>query len=299
MERPGERPARWARPWDSRWTAVLILLAIAGFAEVSVLDLDPAPARAPASSYDTLVLSHGPVGYWPLAPGVTGDASGHGLNGAFSGSPEATTMPNGDAAPVFDGVSQYFSVADNDLLEITRTGVLTVEAWLRPDVLDFPGAEPSGDGPYVHWMGKGVPNQHSWVARIYNFTSTRPNRISGYAFNLGGGLGAGSYFQDPVTPGEWIHYALTINTVDVSSSYPTGYTKVFKNGILRDQDSLSGYNIVPGNGTAPFRVGTRDLASFFQGAIGKIAIYDYELTPAALQAHGQEMSDLIFRDGFD
>jgi len=199
-------------------------------------------------------------------------------------------MPDGSGAVVFNGVDQYFTVPDDDLLEITRTGVLTVEAWLRPDAVNFPKAQASGDGPYVHWMGKGVANQHSWAARIYNKdTSARPNRISGYAFNLGGGLGAGSYFQDPVMPGQWIHYALTINTVMRGGAYPTGYTRVFKNGALRDQDALAEYEIVPANGTAPFRVGTRDLASFFLGAIGKVAIYDYELTPVQLTEHYQAM----------
>jgi hypothetical protein len=287
-----------AAPWGPGWGFALALLAVAGFSEVRVSDPGRRPESTASSSYDALILSQGPVGYWPLASGVTADASGNGLDGSFSGSPEATTMPNGEAAPVFDGLSKFFSVPDHDLLEITRTGILTVEAWLRPDVLDFPGAEPSGEGPYVHRMGKGVPSQHSWVARIYNLNSARPNRVSGYAFNLGGGLGVGSYFQDAVTPGEWIHYALTINTVDVSPAYPTGYTKVFKNGLLRDQDSLAGYDIVPANGTAPFRVATRDLESFFKGAIGKVAIYDYELAPAALEAHSRQMGDLIFGDGF-
>jgi hypothetical protein len=36
-------------------------------------------------------------------------------------------------------------------------------------------------------------------------TEVRANRISGYVFNQGGGLGAGSYFEDRVRPGEWIH----------------------------------------------------------------------------------------------
>lgn len=145
---------------------------------------------------------------------------------------------------------------------------------------------------YVHWMGKGVSGQHSWVARMYNLTNSenRPNWISGYAFNLTGGLGAGSYFQDAVTAGEWIHYALVINTINTSVQYPTGYTKIFKNGVQRDQDSLSDYNIVPGNGTAPMRVGTRDLASFFEGAVGKVAHYDYELTSTQLVAHSNAMT---------
>ncbi|WP_239634017.1 LamG domain-containing protein [Paenibacillus sp. H1-7] len=248
-----------------------------------------APVHA-LSSYDTAVLADNPVGYWPLSTTVTADQSGHGLNGTFTGSPTNTTMPNGDAAPVFNGVDQYFTIPDNDYLEVTRTGVLTVEAWVRPDVLQFSHSESSG---YVHWMGKGTSGQHSWVARMYNLTNqeNRPNRISGYSFNLTGGLGAGSYFQDTVTAGQWIHYTLTINTTNTSSTYPTGYTKIFKNGVQRDQDKLSDYNIVPGNGTAPMRIATRDLASFFEGAIGKVAVYDYELTPAQLAAHYNAMTN--------
>ncbi|OAS16718.1 LamG-like jellyroll fold domain-containing protein [Paenibacillus oryzisoli] len=242
------------------------------------------------STYDTAVLADNPVGYWPLSSAVTADQSGNGMNGTFTGSTTDTTMPNGDAAPVFNGTNQYFTIPDNDYLEVTRTGILTVEAWMRPDTLQFTNYESSG---YVHWMGKGTSGQHSWVARMYNQTNTenRPNRISGYSFNLSGGLGAGSYFQDTLTAGQWIHYTLVINTVNTNSTYTTGYTKVFKNGVLRDQDKLSDYSIVPGNGTAPMRIATRDLASYFQGAIGKVAVYDYELTPTQLAAHYSSMTN--------
>ena len=139
-------------------------------------------------------------------------------------------------------------------------------------------------------MGKGTANNHSWVARMYNANDVdRPQRISGYSFNLSGGLGAGSYFQDSTPVGTWIHYVLVINTVDTSIAYPTGYTKIYKNGVLRDTDSLQGYSIVPGNGNAPMRVATRDLGSFFKGAIGKVAIYDYELSASQLLVHNNTM----------
>ncbi|WP_168118835.1 LamG domain-containing protein [Paenibacillus sp. HB172176] len=236
------------------------------------------------SSYDSAVLADDPVGYWPLSPSEDEDQTSSGLDGTFTGSPAATTLPNGDDAVVFNGVDQYFTIPDHDLLEVTTTGILTIEAWMRPDTLQFTDSEGSG---YVHWMGKGTSGQHSWVARIYNYTNAenRPNRISGYSFNLTGGLGAGSYFQDAIAAGEWIHYTLVINTVDTSATYPTGYTKLYKNGVLRDTDSLTGYSIVPGNGTAPMRIGTRDFNSFFEGAVGKVAVYDYELTAAQLAAH--------------
>jgi hypothetical protein len=56
-----------------------------------------------------------------------------------------------------------------------------------------------------------------------------------------------------------------------------------------DQDALAPYQIVPVAGTAPFRVGTRDLGSFMKGAIGKIAIYDYELSAGRVAAHARGM----------
>ncbi|CAF3776538.1 unnamed protein product [Rotaria sp. Silwood1] len=193
-------------------------------------------------------------------------------------------MPNNDTASVFNGINQYFTIGDNDYLEIVRTGILTIEAWFRPDTLQFDYEEGSG---YVWWMGKGNIQQQSWAARMYSYNNTegRLNRISGYAFNLSGGLGAGSYFQDNVIVGQWILYTLTINTVNVSSTYPTGYTKIFKNGVERDQDPLLGYGIIPQNGTAPMRVGTRQLQSFFKGAIGKVAVFDYELNSNQIQIH--------------
>ncbi len=248
------------------------------------------------SDYDSVVLADNPVGYWLLTKDYTGDASGNGLTGSYSGS--ATTqylLPNGETVNGFNGSNNYFAVPDNDYLEVTRTGIITIEAWMRPDVLQFTNYESSG---YVHWMGKGegagATGTHSWVARMYNLTNAenRPNRISGYSFNVEGGLGAGSYFQDTVTTTDWIQYTLVINTVDTNATYPTGYTKIFKNGVKRDQDSLEGYNIIPTNKSAPMRIGTRDFASYFEGAIGKVAIYDYELTERQLIAHYNEMLGL-------
>lgn len=245
---------------------------------------EPAPALSArlASAYDQRVLSDAPVGYWP---GRT-DLTRNGHHGTFTGAPRTVALPNGDPAPRYDGVGQYLTIPDAPDLSVTRTGVLTIEAWLRPDTLQFPNGEGNGGG-YVHWLGKGAPGRHEYVARMYSLENPddRPSRISGYAFNSTGGLGAGSYFEDVVRRGEWIHFALVINTVNRSNAYPTGYVKVFRNGRLRDQDALSEYGIVPSDGTAPFRVATRDFASYFKGAIGKVAVYDREIAGNRLLAH--------------
>lgn len=245
------------------------------------------------SSYDNEILDDSPVLYLPFTEsGSACDHSSKKYNGTESGSLPSTTMPNGDKALAFDGASSYVEVADNDDLSPSTTGRFTLEAWMRPDTLEFDNEEGSG---YVHWMGKGTTNNQEYLARMYSYTNSesRPNRISGYAFNASGGLGVGSYFQDTVNVGEWIYYTLIINTVDVGSSYPTGYTKIYKNGAERDQDDLSSLSIVPSNGSAPFRIGTRDFASFFEGAIGKVAIYNYELTATQIFHHYRQMVPFV------
>jgi hypothetical protein len=246
------------------------------------------------SAYDAAVLADDPQVYWAMSGAAAGsepDLSGGDVTGTYTGAPATTTLPNGDTAVDFDGATQYFEAADAAVLSPATTGEITIEAWMRPDVLQFPNEEGSG---YVHWMGKGTAGAHEYVSRMYSTQNSenRPNRISGYSFNLSGGLGAGSYFQDTVAAGQWIHYVLVINANATSEIYPNGYTKVYRDGVLRDQDDLSirGQIIVPERSTAPFRAGTRDFGSWFDGAVGKIAVWDTELSAAQIAAHTAAMT---------
>jgi len=252
------------------------------------------PAEARASSYDQFIRSHNPAMYLGMSSPRTGretDLSGRGHTGIYHPAgrfPSQSRLPNGDPVAVFDGATQYLEVPDAGDLSVTSRGELTVEAWIRPDTLQFPSQERAG---YVHFLGKGVRNQHEYVARMYSKVNgeNRPNRISGYAFNLTGGLGSGSYFQVPVRVGEWILVDIVFNTRNTSATYPTGYVKIFRNGELKDTTGLDQFDVVPRNGTAPFRVGTRDFASYFQGAIGKVALYLHELTSQRIMAHHHAM----------
>ena len=254
----------------------LLLLVIACFL-ISIIDA--------LSAYDTIVLQDRPVGYWLLQNDFTSDASNHNLAGHYYGAHTFAKLPNGETANLFNGIDGYFEIPDDEHLEVTRTGILTIEAWMSPFVVNFLHCE----NDYVHWMGKGESGKQLWTARMYNKNSSRPQRISGYCFNMEGGLGSGSYFEDIIPIGTWIHYTLVINTKDKSSAYPLGYVKIYRDGKLRDMDSLQDYNIVPGDGDAPMRIGTRDKNSFFQGAIGKVAVYDYELTEAQVLGHNKNM----------
>jgi Concanavalin A-like lectin/glucanases superfamily len=240
------------------------------------------------SAYDWSIIDDSPIAYFAFNnEGAICDHSPNRYQAVSSGKMVEAKLPNGERAWDFDG-SNYITIFDADGLSPANTGRFTVEAWIRPDSLQFSKQEGTG---YIHWMGKGETGKQEWHARMYSLTNSenRPNRISGYAFNPSGGLGVGSYFQDSVTAGDWIHFAFVINTRDTNSSFPMGYSKVYKNGSLRDTDTLSTLNISPVNGTAPMRIGTRDLNSFFEGAIGKVAIFDRELTPFEVLAHYQAM----------
>jgi hypothetical protein len=92
-----------------------------------------------------------------------------------------------------------------------------------------------------------------------------------------------------VRAGEWILVDIVINTRITSATYPTGYVKIFKNGQLKDTTGLDQFDVVPRNGTAPLRVGTRDFASYFQGAVGKVALYLHELAPDQMLSHHHAM----------
>ncbi len=186
---------------------------------------------------------------------------------------------NENSSAYFDGNETYLEIPDNDAFSISTTGALTISVWVSPEVLNFQKAEAGG---YVHWMGKGVPHQHEWVFRMYNKDlsqgqENRPNRMSAYAFNLEGGLGAGSYVQEQVQENEWIHF---VARYDVESNKIT----LFKNGVQKDQDDLydATYGVQVQNGTAPLRLGTRSRWSYFQGRIDDLRIYNRALTDSEI-----------------
>jgi hypothetical protein len=193
----------------------------------------------------------------------------------------------------FNGIDNYIEIPSSADFCISTSGELSVSAWMRPDVLNFPAFEGSG---YVHWMGKGDTGQQEWAFRIYNRkndeTPPRPNRISFYVFNPQGGLGVGSYFQDPIVKGAWLH------VVGVAGS---AQTYMYKDGSYRRCDTYrgpatsgcpihtlpdSGDQLVidPQGGSAPLRIGTRDFSSFFKGGIRKVRIWNRVIQDGEIQA---------------
>jgi hypothetical protein len=137
------------------------------------------PAGPLSAIYSTVVLAKGPVGYWPLgeAAGPTAfDASGSGNDGTYMGTPNLgqpgpiVNDPNtaiGCKGPDFKDYVEILDPADGAFSQPTSGLGLTVEVWMRPDVLVFPGQTSE---KYIHWLGKCVSGsgQCEWGLRFYS-----------------------------------------------------------------------------------------------------------------------------------
>jgi hypothetical protein len=268
--------------------------------------------------YESVVLAKQPVGYWRLGEqlGPTAvDTSGFGFDGTYIGNPtlgQAGALVNDqdtavglngpesrDYVQVPDPVSQAFSQPTSGL-------GLTVEVWMRPDVLTFRGEK---GGHFIHWLGKCVSGsgQCEWGLRFYSQDSpSRPNRLSAYIWNPNGGEGAGAYFQDPLIPGAWIHVVAVYEPGDQTTDPPAG-VRIYRDGVHRLGPPSPGtlyrsFGIVPMHGSLPLRFGTRDAAtsgsaapSYLTGGLDEIAIYPRVLTPDEILENylaGREQGEL-------
>jgi hypothetical protein len=240
-----------------------------------------AQLESTALSYDSVVLNDHPAAYYAK---VTGDATGHGHNASITGRiPTRSSLPDGEQAPVYTG-GQYISIPSSTAFSIPTTGSFTWEAWIQPSVLNYAASS----GGYINYMQKTGSNADEWEARMYNQNSDRPNRLSAYAFNLSGGLGSGAYWQEAnnsqIAAGRWLY---------VVGVYTMKTITIYVDGVKWDQAAhsptglMSQYNVTPTHAGAPVQIGTQ-----FQGAIGKVAFYDYALGQAQISSHWRAMTGL-------
>src|SRR5262249_2137984 len=166
-------------------------------------------------------------------------APSFGEAGAIQGDPNTAVQFHGN---------DYVEIPDSDAFsQPTSTNGLTVEVWMRPDVLAFPGQSTpdSTANPYVHWLGKGEKEQYAWALTFYSAgpkqaVDGRPNRISAYIWSPSGGEGAGAFGQEPIVPGAWIHIVASYEPGDKDTCPPKG-VRIFKNGVQKQ---------------GPFQIGT-------------------------------------------
>jgi hypothetical protein len=265
----------------------------AGFICAGATDKPTAFTRADAAdSYAQAVLSKRPAAYWRLGErsGQTAhDASNNHHDGTFRGRPAfgepGAIRDDPDGAVAFDGRSDYVEIPDSlHFSQPSSDRGLTVEAWMRPDILTFPGET---NQRYVHWLGKGDAGEFEWGFRFYSLDSpSRPNRISAYIWNAAGGEGAGAYFQDALIAGRWMHVVACFSPGDRSDA--NAGVSIYRDGSMRANPRTSrgarysSYAIEPSHGPAPLRFATRDLGSFFSGALDDVAVYPRVLTGAEI-----------------
>jgi hypothetical protein len=266
------------------------LLALTGAAGLAAFGATTPLDGAAVSNYEKKVLAKKPVAYWRLGETRGPDAfdsSGNGHNGKYHGAPSfqerGAIVGDANSAIKLDGKHSYVEIATHkDFSQPTSGSGLTVEVWVRPDVLEFEGET---DDAYIHWLGKGEPKRHEWALRFYSRKSKRPNRISAYIFNPEGGLGAGAYFEDTLTAGIWIQVVACFDPGDADTKGMPG-VHIYMNGSRRLGPPSAGtryrspqWHIKPVPGGAPLRLGTRDMQSFLTGALDEVAIYPRVLTP--------------------
>jgi hypothetical protein len=265
-----------------------------------------------SSTYNQAILADHPVGFWNVnASGANEpDLTGNGNTGTYQGgTPTRSTMPNGDQAAVFNGSTEYLMIPSNASMSIPTTGNLTWEIWIQPTAVQFPHSDVNGN--YVDVMGKcaSYPPTCEWESRMYqNAPSTEPDRcdrISAYVFNPSAGAGSAADWQPSsctlVQPSQWIHIVGEYTTLSQpancpnASTYP-GSINIWVNGVLWDQAAhtptgcMSQFSIIPQANNSPLNIGTMAFDSWFEGAIAKVAIYNYLLTQAQINNHYQTMT---------
>lgn len=197
------------------------------------------------------------------------DLSGNNNNAIVYG---ATWQPHGginnSGAYTFDGINDFIKVKNSILLS-PNNNKLTVSFYVKFANTTFTS---NGYSDYINYLGKGSSiNGYEWYFRQYNSSNqeNRNDRLSFYAFNLSGGLGAGSYVQEKNTPNQWIHLTGVLNQTHV---------KIYKNGILKSARPLSEYGIKLQPGKSDLHIGTVDGSTYLNGAIDEVKIYKRALT---------------------
>jgi hypothetical protein len=206
--------------------------------------------------------------YYPLTDAYgPNDAGPKGLNGVNHGA------VFDDHGAKFDGKS-YIQLPDHDDFSAATTGQLTIIVMLT--ISNWKGA---GASEYIHWMGKGRSGAHEYTFRHYvdggsGEASSRQGRTSFYHFNPAGGLGAGSYFQDSEETVERVIGGM-VNRTNIA---------IWKNGVARDTDALSGYSIVPKNTGTPVCIGSRgDSTGFLVGRIRNVVFFNRQLNATEMK----------------
>jgi hypothetical protein len=183
---------------------------------------------------------------------ATADASGNGHTGTVSGATWAAAGKNG-AALSFDGVNDWVTIADTNLLDLTSG--MTLEAWIRPSlvsnwrtvILKERGAGLS----YSLYSSNDNGRPSTWIFRSNDAESTSPSAL---AVNT------------------WVHLAAT---------YDGATLRLYANGVQVSSKAVTGAMTTS---TSPLRIGGNAVwTEFFGGLIDDVRVYNRALTATEIQ----------------
>lgn len=244
------------------------------------------------ADYSSTVLGKNPVGYWRFdqtnqlpTPAVATNygsasaANGYYLNGVKALVDDALPATT-DTAPSFDGFSQKVEVPFNAALN--PGGAFTVEAWVRPMVIEGydnkwyraavrNGTQQDGGGFQIQFDTGTVASPGVFKFTMWNGNSSlEVFRILAEAGNI---LATNN--------GPWFHLVGTWSSAD-------NLGRIYVNGVELTNRAF----VYTPNTNAPLRIGGGDIGptdvwgqSFDPGPICKVAVYDTQLTPTQIAAH--------------
>ncbi len=185
------------------------------------------------------------------------DTSGNGLTGTLTGSPTWGPGEIGSGVVLNGSTNDYISVADNSLLNIT--GDLTVEAWVKPSIVDTAARLilEKGDGVTStnRQYSMRMDTTPAWVVTIYDGSNTR-NALS------------------KVTPvvGKWDHITLLKRSTTLY---------IYVNGVQSGLVSAPNATNTSSSILAIGRPGASS-SNYFKGTVDQVKIFNYARSDAQI-----------------
>ncbi|HLN75838.1 MAG TPA: LamG-like jellyroll fold domain-containing protein [Nocardioidaceae bacterium] len=215
----------------------------------------------PSGSYQSTVTADTPAGYWRMGGTGSSVPATVGPSGTTVGGVTSTSgaiAGDTDGARAFDGSSGYVSVPSATALNMT--GDLTVEAWVKPTVVQGGVAvQKGGSSGYSVWQYRlGMTSGGQWRGTVFVGSSA-------YAVTAPGSA----------TLNAWTHLVLT-RSGGTLAIYVNGTRVATASGAgtLNTTTSILGIGRSGASAT-----------SYFRGSIDEVAVYAHALSAQAVAAH--------------
>jgi RHS repeat-associated protein len=243
---------------------------------------------ARTDSYEKTVLADGPVGFWRLdEPSGTNaaDVSGRSNTGTYTNSPTLAQTGAIESDPNdstdFDGTNDYVSVAaSSSLNDLTQ---FSAEGWIYLDSF--------GENVLGRFLQKTNANAIYVVGSTTNALAFESLRWSTD--------GKWRTPNNSLTTGQWYHIAIAYDYGSTSND-----PRIYINGVLQTLNETQAPSGSVSSETGTLYIGNNDSGSSrtFDGRIDDVAVYDYLLSPAAVQQHYKQLathtqSSLVLADG--